>query len=707
VCINTGMNISRARADETRLNAGTLSQAGEKPEPKGWEVLPYPTGLLEAYIRRHAPDPERHEFLPHVFKRLSVDAAVAQLAGCDVVGFSAYIWNIRHSLKIARKLKELHPETLVVFGGPQTPDTAERFLREHPFIDLAVHGEGERVFMSILENYQQRSWDAIPSISFLGADGSFVHHPKCKRLTDLDLIPPVYSAGIFDRLMQANPEIQWLALLETNRGCPFACTFCDWGSATNSKVFQFGLSTLYQEMEWIGRNKIENVFCCDANFGILTRDEEITESICRVRATYDYPKVFATQNTKNSTERSYRIQKRLSEADLSGGVTLSFQSLDPDTLRNVKRDNISIGSFSELQHRYTRDGITTYTDIILGMPGETYDSFVDGLTTIVEGGQHNYLFFYNCSILPNAAMAEPGYVREHGLTTVEQEIVAVHTSLEECRREETPEYFQTIVSTKSMPPEDWVKSKAIWWMADLVYFGRLLQIPFVLMHELYHLEYGRLIEALTTADRRRYPVVGSIMDFYNEKARDIQNGGWEFCPSERWLNITWPANQYALITLVTENTLERFYDEAKGIVLDYVREHVTEFSSQLVTEAINFNRSLVRVPYAAKNLKVTLFHNVWEFYQGVLAGTPVELEERVSEYGILRTRPLLSQFDDWLEHVVFCQNMKQSYLYTVLPLTDTVAERLPPPGAAISLDAIGNGMTNAALRSPSEVTSGS
>jgi hypothetical protein len=69
------------------------------------------------------------------------------------------------------------------------------------------------------------------------------------------------------------------------------------------------------------------------------------------------------------------------------------------------------------------------------------------------------------------------------------------------------------------------------------------------------------------------------------------------------------------------------------------------------------------------------------------------LEERVSEYGILRTRPLLSQFADWLEHIVFCQNTKQSYLYTVLPLTDTVAERVSPPAAAIPREAIGDGMT--------------
>ena len=54
---------------------------------------------------------------------------------------------------------------------------------------------------------------------------------------------------------------------ETNRGCPFSCTFCDWGSATASKVYQFGMDGLHDEIGWMSRQRIGFVFCCDANFG--------------------------------------------------------------------------------------------------------------------------------------------------------------------------------------------------------------------------------------------------------------------------------------------------------------------------------------------------------------------------------------------------------------------------------------------------------
>ena len=416
------------------------------------------------------------------------------------------------------------------------PDKAERFLRDNPCIDLAVHGEGEQVFLRIVEAFPANDWHSIPSLSFLDPSGRFVHHPKGTRIQDLATIPPVYAGGTLDPLLAANPQTQWMAPIETNRGCPFSCTFCDWGSAVNSKVYRFDLPNLFKEMDWFGRNKIENVFCCDANYGMLPRDEEITEYIAQIREQYGYPHVFCTQNTKNSTERSYRIQKRLHEAGLNGGVTLSFQSLDATTLQHVKRSNISIDSFSELQHRYTRDGIATYTDIIMGLPGETYDSFVAGLSTIIAGGQHHYLFFYNSQLLPNAEMADPRYVEKFGMVAVDQEMVAVHSSLEQCRNEDTPEYVQTVVATNTMPREQWVEAKTFMWMSDLIYFGRLLQIPFVVLHELYNLEYGRLIEAIAKADWQQYPVTGSLVQFFHEKARDIQNGGWEFCPSEAWLD---------------------------------------------------------------------------------------------------------------------------------------------------------------------------
>src|SRR5258706_12390865 len=109
----------------------------------GQNYLPYSAGLLQAYADKNARHPERYEWAMPIYSRIPVTQAVEQLKDADVVGFSAYVWNIRISLEIARRLKKLKPEMLIVFGGPQVPHPSEALLRENPFINPPLHGARE------------------------------------------------------------------------------------------------------------------------------------------------------------------------------------------------------------------------------------------------------------------------------------------------------------------------------------------------------------------------------------------------------------------------------------------------------------------------------------------------------------------------------------------------------------------------------------
>jgi radical SAM superfamily enzyme YgiQ (UPF0313 family) len=182
-----------------------------------WVTLPYAIGLLQAYTQKHASNPEQFEFMMPVYQRTDLDRAVAGLRNADIVGFSTYVWNVQYSLALAQHLKALQPETLIVFGGPQVPDRAEAFLRQYPFIDLVVHGEGERVFLEILEHLHDRKWERAPSISYLGLDGVFATNPKAERIANLSAVPSPYLTGVFDTMMQAHPDTVYMSLMETKR----------------------------------------------------------------------------------------------------------------------------------------------------------------------------------------------------------------------------------------------------------------------------------------------------------------------------------------------------------------------------------------------------------------------------------------------------------------------------------------------------------
>src|SRR4051812_19021605 len=551
----------------------------------GQNYLPYAVGLLESYVRTYAKAPARYDFLLPVYKRILADQAVAQLADADVVGFSTYVWNIKISLEIARRLKALRPGILIIFGGPQVPDRSEDFLRANPFIDVVANGEGEQTFLSLLEAFPGNDWSAIPGISYLAAGGAFVCQPKGGRLREIETLPSPYLSGVFKPLMAANPDEVWIVLWETNRGCPFSCTFCDWGSATAAKVFAFDLERIKGEIAWFAEQRIEFVFCCDANFGILARDVEIARAVAESKLATGYPKALSVQNTKNATERAYTTQKVLADAGLNKGVVLSMQSVSAITLEQIKRQNIALKGYEELQRRFTRDRIETYSDLILGLPGETFDSFADGVSRLIENGQHNRIQFNNLSILPNAEMGDPAYQAKYGMVTIESRVHNIHGT-HEVEVDGIYETQDLVIATHSTPLADWRRTRTFGWMSALLHFDKLMQIPLIVAHEISGASYRTMIEAFMSDAVEGYPLLAEVRDLMLRAAADIQQGGPEYLFSEDWLGIFWPVDEYVFIKLTVEDKLDQFYAEAGALLRDLVAERSPSAPLELIDQAV-------------------------------------------------------------------------------------------------------------------------
>jgi radical SAM superfamily enzyme YgiQ (UPF0313 family) len=628
----------------------------------GQNYLPYAAGLLQSYVEKHARHPERYTFALPIYSRIQVPVAVERLAECDVVGFSVYVWNIRISLEIARRLRAARPDVLIVFGGPQVPDRAEEFLQKNRQVDIAVHGEGEPTFLSILENFPSRTWGGLKSVSYVTADGKFVNSPRADRMRDITTIPSPYLEGVFEPLMKANPEEKWLILWETNRGCPFQCTFCDWGSAIAAKVSQFEIERLFKEVDWFAEKQIEFIFCCDANYGMLARDYELTQYVANKKAISGYPKALSVQNTKNGTERAYKVQKLLADAGLNKGVAISLQSVDPGTLEAIKRQNISTNSFQELQRRFTRDRIETYSDLILGLPGETYNSFADGIARVIDNGQHNRIQFNNLSILPNAEMGDPEYQKKHGLVTVETKIINIHGALAEAE-DEFAEVQQLVVATKAMPREDWIKTRSLCWIAALLHFDKVMQIPIILLREQCEVGYREIFEAFISDRVDQFPVLAEIRNFFFEKAKDIQQGGAEYCHSPQWLDIYWPADEYILIKLCVENRLGAFYEQSEEMINTSFSGKLQALPANLLHEAMSLNRALIKLPFQKEDICLKTSFNIWDYYRAALVGEKFELKPQTTENRIARSKAAYSSWDDWYREVIWYGNKKGAYLY--------------------------------------------
>ncbi|PIQ27863.1 hypothetical protein COW36_08595 [bacterium (Candidatus Blackallbacteria) CG17_big_fil_post_rev_8_21_14_2_50_48_46] len=593
--------------------------------------LPYSVGLLQAYAQEHASQPDIFEFLIPIHKPVSLAQARWYFREADLVGFSTYMWNVKRTLAIAQAVKETNPQALIVLGGPQVPDRAEKFLRENPFIDLCVHGEGEAVFLHILEQLETRDWQTIAGISYL-KQNQFVYQAPGARIKDINQIPSPYLKGIFEPLIRSQIKpTKWSAMWETNRGCPFSCSFCDWGSAVQSKIYSFDLERLNQEIDWFVKYQLEFVFCCDANFGILPRDVELARQLAATKKEWGYPRLMSFQNAKNATERVYEIQTLLYGAELNSEVTLSMQSIDPHTLESIRRENISLESFKVLQQRFTRDGIITYTDIIVGLPGESYDSFAEGINTLLGQGQHSCIKFHNLAILPNAEMGHPDYIAKYGLETVEVPLANAHRKPEEAIDgiEETQEL---VIGSKSMSREDWVRTRVFAWVTGLFHFRKeWLQLPFILLANQAGISYRESLEWLIQAPER-FPLLHAGIQFLIQKARSIQAGDYEFVMGEGEWAVFWLADEYLFINWILAGQVDQVYAESEAWLKELLKQRNTEFSEELLSQAIALSRLAFDLDMKPGPFEITLDWNLWDYYQGILKGEPVELRQIKSSY---------------------------------------------------------------------------
>jgi radical SAM superfamily enzyme YgiQ (UPF0313 family) len=636
----------------------------------GQNYLPLSLGFLVSYAELHCKNYNDFEFLNPIYKRVPIKEAVELYKDCDIVAFSVYVWNNNISMKIAKALKEVNPNILTLAGGchiPERPEYLENYMNKHPYLDIASIGEGEKIFTDFLENYPTRSWNQVESLVYRD-DNKIITTPQAHRIKDMNEIPSPFIEGYFDELLKENPEERWIGLWETNRGCPFSCTFCDWGVGFKKKVSKYDLEgRLYEEIDWFSKNKIEFVFTCDANFGMYKdRDLPIVKKIAKNKEKYGYPEAMSVQNTKNSNEVSYQVQKLMSDTGLSKGALIAFQSLDPKTLKAIKRDNIKLSYFFELQAKFMKDGIKTFSDIILGLPEETYESFTAGIAKLIGMGQHNRIQFNNLSVLPNTDMGDPKYIEKYGMKIIENKIINIHGSLGEWL-DDIYETQEMVVGTNSMPGEEWVKTRTFGYIVGFLYFNKLFQIPIIIAHAVYGIDYKDIFDKFVTEKESKTGALSDLFKDFYEHSREMQKGGPEFVSSKKWLNIWWPPDELAFIRAVTENKIEDFYEDAKHILFELFEEKGIDNYESVIEESIILNKALIKLPNQTKDLQLKLNYNIWDVYNENLKGRRKTLKKDNYERLIDRTSETWNSWTDWCEKVVWWSNKKGAYLYNSLP----------------------------------------
>ena len=420
-------------------------------EEKKTAYLPYAAGCLAAYAWDDEKIKAEYNLGRFIYTRENIEKAVDSLENPYLVGLSCYIWNIEYNIEFSKVLKQKYPDCITVFGGHHIrPDNSQ--LDEIPTADILVHGGGEEAYKAILTALiEKRDLSEIYNISFRGENGNITTEKKNPETVDY---PSPYLTGVFDGIL--NDGISFSALLETNRGCPNQCAFCDWGFL-KCKVRLFPIERVYAELDWIAEHKIEYIYGCDANFGLFNRDLEIAEYMVSLKQKTGYPQKFKVNFTKNKFDIVGKISKLLVDNNMSKAQTISLQSVSPEVLEIIGRKNLDMEYYSGLVNFYAKEKIPTYTELILGLPGETYESFAKGICSVIESGQHRAINVYPCELIPNSLLGSKEYVDKYKIKTVHNKFIQYHINPDRTE-EDVDEYSSLIVSTSTMSVSDWEKA---------------------------------------------------------------------------------------------------------------------------------------------------------------------------------------------------------------------------------------------------------
>ena len=384
------------------------------------EVFPLNVGYVGAYCLEKfgkRVDVRLFKYIEDLDKTLNEDPP-------DILGLSNYCWNKQVGLEMFRMLLDRKPDALTVWGGPNFPaddPSRQALMDRYREVDAYVPIEGEIGFSNLV----QRALDAgslkdakaaIRETPIAGcvtrrATGEMQYLPAL-RLGDLDTFPSPYLMGLMDRFFDG----RLIPMLQTNRGCPFTCSFCVDGALLTSKVNYFSLDRVIREVEYIAPRVPANMpglEISDLNFGMYKRDVEICDAIRGVQDRYGWPKHITASTGKNRKERVVEAVGRLNG---TLRLTMSVQSTNPEILRNIKRDNISLDAMMGLVPKIREAGLRTYSEVILSLPGETYETHLQTVRDCAEA-KIDFIKAFTLMLLDGSELATPEQREKWGFQT--------------------------------------------------------------------------------------------------------------------------------------------------------------------------------------------------------------------------------------------------------------------------------------------------
>jgi len=441
------------------------------------DTIPINIGFIGSYLNKQFGDSVQIELFKYPNEAISEIIKNPP----DILALSNYSWNSNLSEYVASMAKQINPKTITVQGGTNFPHEVhlqKKFLISRPDTDVYTILEGEKSCANIVEKLLKSTGDPL-SILKSPIDGCALIEPESRkskdpiflkgkildRIKDLDEIPSPYLNGMLDKFFDG----KLTPFIETNRGCPFTCSFCHTGSNYFHKLNKFSEDRVKKEIEFIGKKSgelgITNLHMADVNFGMYPQDRKTCEFLVESKLKNNWPLEIMATTGKNSKKRVIEITNLLGDMF---SINMSMQSMDDEVLKNIKRENIKLDHMLEVNKHLRESGRSTKAELILPLPGESKKTFIDGLNNILNSNASS-VTIYTLMMLNGTEFKNPDFRKKY---SYEGKFRIVPLNFGEYNGERIFDFEEVGISTKDMSFNDYLFLRALALLVESLHNGR-------------------------------------------------------------------------------------------------------------------------------------------------------------------------------------------------------------------------------------------
>lgn len=365
-----------------------------------YDQFPLVSGYLQAYASADPAISDTFEFVYYnkEVSRCEYPQTLNEIRalGANIICISSYVWNMGLVRRLLRDLVDDPKIERIILGGHQISHHIERYVDRADRKVIVINGQGEIPFRAILQ--QLAGGGEVAGIKGVSVfrDGELVSGGEAAMIANLDDIPSPFLGGYFDQMKHP------ISVFETNRGCPYKCTFCTWGGDTQT-VTKFSLERVKDELAWLAKKSAMFIYLADANWGMLARDVEISEYIGKLKKDHGFPWMVYYAAAKNKPKGSVACIEKFHDGGVITSQALGIQSMTDSTLSLIERKNIKNTAFIEMFNQLKDRKIDSYCEIIWPLPGETIGTLKEGFNRLIELGAQTTIM-YPALLINNARL---------------------------------------------------------------------------------------------------------------------------------------------------------------------------------------------------------------------------------------------------------------------------------------------------------------